>query len=149
MEIKSTEQSRKSDMRYVEVIGFGRRFFAIIIDGVFIFLLSSLMIAFILGMAMIVLDWWTSASDWPWRDCCQLFDADRIASILHRKMGSIIWPNFWEIYDGDPNCKFRWFSLNNRERWFYVILVIMLVLCLPHLDLFGLLSIKNAVDGMT
>ena len=66
MESNSSQQSPKSDVRNVEVIGFGRRFLAIIIDGVFIFMVS-LLIAFLLGILYVVLGWWTTASDWPWR----------------------------------------------------------------------------------
>ena len=49
MESNSSQQPPKSDVRNVEVIGFGRRFLAIIIDGVFIFMVS-LLIAFLLGI---------------------------------------------------------------------------------------------------
>ena len=66
MDSISSQQSPKSDVRNVEVIGFGRRFLAIIIDGVFIFMVS-LLIAFLLGILYVVIGWWTTASDWPWR----------------------------------------------------------------------------------
>lgn len=61
----SSQNSSKSNVRTVEVIGFGRRFLAILIDGVFIFL-GSILAAFIVGVVWVMLGWWTSAADWPW-----------------------------------------------------------------------------------
>ena len=66
MDTNLSQPSQETKVREVVVVGFGRRALAIIVDGIFIFFVS-LMIAFILGLTMIVLDWWTSASEWPWR----------------------------------------------------------------------------------
>lgn len=66
MEPNTSQQFQKSDVRNVEVVGFGRRLLAIIIDGVFVFMVS-LLIAFILGIIWVAIGWWTPASDWPWR----------------------------------------------------------------------------------
>lgn len=96
MEPNSSQQSQKLDMKYIEVIGFGRRCFAIIIDGVFIFFVS-LLIAFLLGMAMIVLDWWTSASDWPW---------SIVASILMLIVSLIYYTGKWVQSSGQTFGKY-------------------------------------------
>ena len=61
----SNQESTKSNVRNVVVVGFGRRFLAILIDGFFIFF-ASMLIAFLMGMIWMVLGWWTSANDWPW-----------------------------------------------------------------------------------
>ena len=65
MEPISTQEEVKPDVRNVEVIGFGRRFLAIIIDGVIVFM-ASLLIGFLVGMIWMFMGWWTSAADWPW-----------------------------------------------------------------------------------
>jgi len=61
----SEQQSPKSDVRNVMVVGFGRRFLAIIVDGVFIFFVS-LLITFVIGIGAIVLGWYTPTTNWPW-----------------------------------------------------------------------------------
>ncbi len=65
MEPNSTKKEVKPAVKNVEVIGFGRRFLAIIIDGVIVFM-ASLLIGFLIGMVWMFMGWWTSAADWPW-----------------------------------------------------------------------------------
>lgn len=96
MGMQSSQNSPNSSVKKVEVIGFGRRFLAITIDGVFVFF-ASLLIAFLLGMAMIVLDWWTSASDWPWRT---------VAIILMLVISLIYYTGKWVQSSGQTFGKF-------------------------------------------
>ena len=61
----SNQQTRNTNVRNVEVTGFGRRALAIIIDGVFIFFVS-LVITFVIGMTAMVLGWYIPSDNFPW-----------------------------------------------------------------------------------